>query len=464
MTATKTSLYRLGNIVIGKPITPLAPPYPAAKITQTEWTLHPGIYTPRQLVQGFAPLLDTVLHHLSPDPNPSSNQDQPRTQLLDNIAAILSTDTRESSLPFPSHVPDASRAEIRDQARRIGQRLVKWATEATDGFFKPDLVLRSRCEGHLLTPPNVDLMFGRRAKPHLMQLYNEYMHQMVLLRDALLPFYNFEDVCIPISGGGNVRGLRFLEGPREGFMAKLFTKQVTQTSVVAMARALLSPGLGKAGTGIETSGYGFQYGAGLVIPAVFVDDARRPLHLLQYVPAHVDPSRAEIVFQYEFGDYYAAPKVEIPVGTVDSSLSAFPEIASPGLKEVSLGLRFSDTPSDPAGQLDLRLAFNDGELATVDVGQIARGHRYSYDPSEPGPVDTPGIVHAAHDVLLQPGTGLVTAEEGGFHVISADDRILALAVLGKLYPENVVRLSRKDGLERAVNAGKGFEPKFVVWA
>ncbi|KAJ0345850.1 hypothetical protein COL922a_014914, partial [Colletotrichum nupharicola] len=61
-----------------------------------------------------------------------------------------------------------------------------------------------------------------------MQLYNEYMHQMVLLRDALLPFYNYEEVLIPVTGAG--RGLRHMEGPREGFMAKLFTKQVTQAS------------------------------------------------------------------------------------------------------------------------------------------------------------------------------------------------------------------------------------------
>ncbi|KAJ0422944.1 hypothetical protein BJY00DRAFT_62364 [Aspergillus carlsbadensis] len=459
MTATKPSIYRLGSIIIGKSISPITPPYPAAKITPREWTLHPGVYTPRQLVQGFAPLLDTVLYHLAPDPDPISSAEKPRAQLLDNIAAILSTDTRESSLPFPDHVPDTSRREIRDQARRIGKHLVKWATEKAESpFFDPDLVIRSRCEGHLLTPANVDLMFGRRSKPHLMQLYNEYMHQMVLLRDSLLPFYNYEHVLIPVSGTG--RGLRYMEGAREGFMAKLFTKQVTQASVNDLARALLAPGLAK--TGSAASGYGFQYASGFIIPAVFVDGTR-PLHLLQYIPAHVDPSREEILLEYEFQDYYDASKVEIPAGNVVSSLTTFPEATSPGLKEVSLELRSSEAQSPSVAHLVLQVIFDDGQHASVDVGQIARGHRYSYTAAEGVDLDTPSIVHAAHDVLLNAERGLVTAQEGGFHVISADDRILALAVLGKLYPENVVRLSKDDSLDKAVNAGKGFEPKFVVW-
>jgi hypothetical protein len=122
-----------------------------------------------------------------------------------------------------------------------------------------------------------------------------------------------------------------------------------------------------------------------------------------------------------------------------------------------------ENQSSSVAQLDLRLLFEDGQHATVDVGQIARGHRYSYEASELGDLGIPSIVHSAHDVLLIPGDRLVTAEKGGFHVLSADERILALAVLGKLYPENVVRLSKDEGLEKAVNAGKGFEPKFVVW-
>ncbi|KAL4862794.1 hypothetical protein BDV12DRAFT_202694 [Aspergillus spectabilis] len=447
-----SSLYRLGNILVGKPIVIPTTPSPAAAITPTEWTLQPGVYTPRQIVQGFAPLLDTVLHHLTPEPSARP----PRAQLLDNIAAILSTDSRESSLPFPPHVPDNSRREIRDQARRIGQHLVKWAHDAPDGIISPDLNIRSRCEGHLLIPENVDLLFGRRSKPQLMQLFNEYMHQMVLLRDSLLPFHNYEDVLIPVSGRG--RGLRHMEGTREKFMAALFTKQVTQASVVEIAKALLAPGLPRTATG----GYGFQYANGTVIPALFIA-GERSFHLLQYLPARVAQSNLDILFDYEFTDYYAAPRVEISKGETIRSLTTFPKKSPPRVETTSFNFVPSHTSGGSVGRLNLHLEFNNGQSATVDVGQIARGHRYSYEAGQAGEVDVLGIIHAAHTILLQSGAGLVTAQEGGFHVITAEEQIVALAVLGKLYPENVVNLSRKDRLEKAVNSGKGFEPKFVVW-
>ncbi|KAL4779646.1 hypothetical protein BJX76DRAFT_361575 [Aspergillus varians] len=449
----KSSIYGLGNILVGRPIAAQLPPFPAASMSNTDWTLQPGVYTPRQIVQGFAPLLDTVLHHLTPDPSARP----PRTQLLDNIAAILSTDTRKSSLPFPAEVPDNSRRETRDQARRIGQDLVKWAAEAARDISRPDLAIRSRCEGHLLTHENANLMFGRRSKPQLMQLFNEYMHQMVLLRDSLLPFQNYEDVLIPIPGG-KVRGLRHMEGPREKFMASLFTKQVTQASIVAMARSLLAPELPRTATG----GYGFQYAHGTIIPSLFAGD-QTPLHLLQYLPAQVDPSRNEILFDYEFDDYYIAPRVEISPGSISSSPVSFPEPSDIRVETARLALRGSDSGSKSVRRLDLGLEFNNGRCVAVDVGQIARGWRYSYRAGEPGSLDSKTIVHAAHEVLLQPGSGLISAEAGGFHVIAAEERIVALAVLGKLYPENVVRLAATDGLEKAINAGKGFEPKFVVW-
>ncbi|KAL4996696.1 hypothetical protein BDV10DRAFT_186934 [Aspergillus recurvatus] len=470
------------NIQIGQLITPPVPPSPAALITGAQWTLTPGIYTPRQLVRGFAPLLDTVLYHLAPD----SSAKPPRTQILNNIAALLSTETRESTLPFPNSnsnsETDESRAEIRDQANRIGQSLVQWATDSTEDTASPGLVLRSRCEGHLLTPEIEQLIFGPRSKPHLMQLLNEYMHQMVLLRDSLLSFANYEDVRVPITnsvdgdGEVKVRGLRFMEAAREKFMARLFTKQVTQGSVVEMARALLVPDLARTAT---ARGYGFQYRQGLVIPALFTDPAegKTPFHLLQYIPAHVDHSYEAILFDYEFADYYIAPKLEISSGTVHiPSLSTVPETESPRVQTASLASSRpaleTNQPPVLVRQLDLRLELDNGQSVSVDLGQIARGKRYSYGPSDSGYslLNHRVIFHAAHEISLsgselgtEADTGIVTASVGGFHVINAEERIVTLAVLGKLYPENVVLLPMGDALERAVNAGKGFEPKFVVW-
>ena len=71
-----------------------------------------------------------------------------------------------------------------------------------------------------------------------------------------------------------------------------------------------------------------------------------------------------------------------------------------------------------------------------------------------------------HDPLsiLQSGAGeLLTAKEGGVHVIPVNESLITLALLGKLYHENVVLLPGNETHCRAQTAGKGIEPKFVIW-
>lgn len=423
------------------------------------WTLRSGVYTPRELIEGFAPLIDTVVYRLGED---APTTKPARAMLLDNIASNLATDTRESTLPFQNNVPDLSRREMKEQAERVGKSLVKWAREAPNGPFDPDLNIRSPCENHLLIPPNVELLFGRRSQPHLMQLFNEYMHQMVLLRDALLPFRNYDEVLIPVDGQA-ARGIRHLEPSRAQFLTGLVTKSVTQASVLAYAKALLAPNLPQTDTG----GYGFQYEYGSILPAV-LNGGDRPFHLLEYIPVKLDPAKENILFDYQFPDYYTAPRPDIPAGTQKqpADLLNFPiESNPPAVKNASLSLVPSSNPT-PIRQLDLRLEFNNDIYTNIDVGQIARGHRYAYQSStaqtESLPVH-PATIHSAIDILQHPETGLVTAKQGGVHVIPTTEPVIALAVLGKLYPENVVLLPEDGDLSQIEEVGKGFEPKFVVW-
>jgi hypothetical protein len=460
----ESAIYRLaglGGILAGQSIPSLPDGNRSARDTPQRhaWTLRSGVYTPRQVVEGFAPLLDTVVYRLGDD---APNSKPARASLLENLVSNLATDTRESTLPFPKDVPDISRREIKEQADRIGKTLVKWAREASNGPFDPNLNIRSPCENHLLTPANVELMFGRRSQPHLMQLFNEYMHQMVLLRDALLPFRNFEDVLIPIDGKA-ARGIRHLEPSRAQFLTTLVTKSVTQVSVLSYAKALLAPNLPQTTTG----GYGFQYEHGTVLPAV-LNGGKTHLHLLEYIPAKLDPSQKEILFDYQFTDYYTAPRPEIPAGTQMEAkdLLNFPsDLAKPIVQNASLGIR-SSAEATPIRQLELRLELNNGKCVGIDVGQIARGHRYSYQALPGKGTDLPSqdaVVHSALDILMHPDQGLITAEKGGFHVIPTVEPIIALAILGKLYPENVVLLPKDGGLTQTEKAGKGFEPKFVIW-
>ena len=460
--AAESAIYRLaglGGILAGQTITSKSEGSARDKPQPHAWTLRSGVYTPRQVVEGFAPLLDTVVYRLGED---APNTRPARALLLDNIASNLATHTRESTLPFQKNVPDLSRREMKEQADRIGKTLVKWAREASDGPFEPELNIRSPCENHLLTPVNVELMFGHRSQPHLMQLFNEYMHQMVLLRDALLPFRNFDEVLIPIDDKA-ARGIRHLEPSRAQFLTTLVTKSVTQVSVLAYAKALLAPDLPRTDTG----GYGFQYEHGSILPAILSDDGT-PFHLLEYVPAKLDPSQKNILFDYEFSDYYTAPRPEIPAGSqVEAEdLLKFPsESTYPVVQNASLGL-VPSTESTPVRQLELRLEFNNGKCVGVDIGQIARGHRYAYEALAGKEADLSAqaaIVHSALDVLLHPDRGLITAKQGGVHVIPTMEPIVALATLGKLYPENVVLLPENGDLSQTEKVGKGFEPKFIIW-
>ncbi|KAJ5593831.1 uncharacterized protein N7459_000039 [Penicillium hispanicum] len=466
--AASGNIYRLaglGGIVVGQQLTPNVDS--GANDTQAlaeSWGLRSGVYTPRQLVEGFAPLLDAIVFRLGSD---SPGSKPARARLLDNLTANLATDTREATLRL-SEPLDVSRREINQQAIRIGKSLVQWARESHSESFDPEMYLRSPCEGHLLIPSNVDLMFGDRSEPHLMQLFNEYMHQMVLLRDALLPFQNYEDVIIPI--GGKARGIRHLEPARNQFLAEILTKHTTQRSVVTYAKALLAPGLLHSTVG----GYGFQYAHGTVLPA-FLSGGPTPLHLLQYIPAKLDPNATDTLFDYQFQDYYSAPRGEIPAGTQSavSDLRGFPEPKSAAAQSASIGV-VNDEIVGPARRLELRLELDDGKCAAVDLGQIARGHRYSYLAQElavnrdgtarqDSALFKPAVVHDAIGILESTDAGLLGAKEGGFHIIPTKDSLVALALLGKLYPENVILLPRDEELGQAEQAGKGFEPKFVVW-
>lgn len=438
------------------------------------WALKSGLYTPRQLVESFAPLLDTVVLRLGPDP-PSVRPS--RCQLLDNLAANLDTKTREASMRFPNEDLDDSRTEIADQAQRIGKTLVQYARSHTGAVINPDLYLRSPCEGHLLTKPNVDLMFGPRSEPHLMQLFNEYMHQMVLLRDALIPFKNYEDVVIPIDGQA-ARGMRYLELSRSEFLVQLWTKQVSQSAVVKFAQALLAPSV-LAQDSRTSPGYGFQYAHGLVLPAVLAGGGT-PFHLLQYIPARLVEDATDVIFDYKIQDYYSAPRVKIPPGVAASKASvSYPlDTDSPAVQVAAIDVRpvsDSDSPTVATRHLELRLELDTDQFVSVDVGQVCRGHRYAYMAHQASSsvagngnstLDkanaTTAIVHDSTFVLRSSEQGLITAK-GGLHIIHIQDPLISLALLGAIYPEDVVLLPKDEGLEQAENAGKGLEPKFALW-
>jgi len=72
------------------------------------------------------------------------------------------------------------------------------------------------------------------------------------------------------------------------------------------------------------------------------------------------------------------------------------------------------------------------------------------------------IVHSSQDVLLH--LIVVSSPQGrAVHAIPTVEPIVALTTLGKLYPEDVVLLPEDGALGQTEKAGKGFEPRFILW-
>lgn len=465
LVAQPLEIASLQSLSIGRALSSIQTGYEGQTMVKgAGWSLPSGAYTARQIVEGCAPLLETVLYHLGPSP---SDQLSARDMLLDNLASNLALGTRESSLDIPAI--DASRKEFATQAVKIGKTLVDYARETKDVAYDPKYAIRSPCEGHLLKPPVAQLMFGPRSLGHLMQIYNEYLHQMVLLRDALLPFENYDQVIIPIAGGKSKQqlGMRFTEPHRASFIAELMTKLTTQKSVFKFGQQLLAPKM------VSDMAYGFQYKYGVILPAAVVGG--QSLRLLRYIPTVIDETTQEVVFEYQFEDYYSAPRVQIPqplhrVEKGQTPVTAL-DTQQHGLEDCSFAIATNSNPSSASRTLQLHLSHRNGQCSSVDVGQISRGWRYSYKvPSTRGQTpstksSTATSVHSASEFLANSGSkGLVTDNEGGTHLIQCGSEIEVLACLGVIYPDNIIILRQGASLEDAEGVGQSLpgQPRFVL--
>ena len=436
-----------------------------SKPTSQVWHFPPGNYTPKQVVEHVAPLLESLLLQLGPDPPgaPSSHE-----ILIAGLRSCLSSNTSESTLSIKvDSRTDSSRKEMAQQASRIGDVLVQHAQEAIAPYINAKLVVRSPCEGHLWTSDVVQVLMGRRSNGMLMQIYNEWLHQLVLLRDALLPFENFNDVQLNFKPN-SPPGTRPMEKIRSQFLLELMTTQVKRSTILDVAKVFTAPGL-------PSGGYGFQYAHGTVIPTSLLTGA--PSVLLRYVPAILDEEvgQKEILFDNEHKDYYSVPRTEIdkPAATFPSAYAAelINETSlSSKLADSTLNVTLAKAESGAIRQIKLQGSFEDESRFSIDLGQIARGLRYAYrapaikteyeKPAPASPESWPFFMHKAADVLAQPD--LVTSNRDGLHVILAASPIVRMALLGKLYPENVVLLKEGQALSDALRVGKAFGPKFVI--
>lgn len=417
------------------------------------WDLPRQALTARQVVEALDTLFEAVCLRLGAEVD--------REPLLQSMTATLAIAGREACLPLAALAfADPVRSELTSQAARIGRTLAAWAAEANGarvalchvGREKLEtLELRSRCDGHLWTGNATSILTGERGGPAVMQLYNEWLHQMVLLRDALLPFENWEQVPLPLALHGGFRGLRGLEPARDRFLAEFLTRILPHASVVDFARSLFESA-GTRGPARDGDLYGFQAESGLALPSIVGRDDMGSAagSLLTWHAAHVasPPTGGTLAFRYAFADYLSAPRSPIGPKSDDGSL---PDEAA--------------IVAEPADQDSVRLWLElttDQRSYRVDLGQCLRGQRFAYKPTaDAAPTSAPNDV-LSHDigaVLGQPG--LVTADDGVHLLPIGDDGILTLALLGKIYPENTV-LAGAASWGDVLAAGKGYGAKFVI--
>ncbi|MEU5641999.1 hypothetical protein [Streptomyces milbemycinicus] len=382
----------------------------------SRWNTFPatGTMTAHEFFTGTEPLLQGVIDAL---------QSVDREILGAQIRATLGLGTRETSLPLAVG-PDAASAtrELGAQAEAIGQEIASWATAAVDRLLTHriplpagPLVVRSHCYGHLLTHPATDLLMGRRGGPVTMQLYNEWLHQMVLLRDALLPFTNWQDVPLLVTP----TGLRHTEPARDRFLTELLVRQIRHTSIVNFARHTVTGGSGP-------DGYGFDHDGGTVLPAVVdAPPLTAPRHLLTWRP---DPAVGETAtYVAEVRDYYAAPRTlieHLPPATGTPGPITARIVAEP----VVDGTR--------TAHVEVTHTAHNGAAARIDLGQCLRGHRFAHrqDPAEAvvdaRTADTWSVLRAPELVCTEGGDAVLDA--------TAQDNTVVLALLGRLYPDHVV--------------------------
>jgi hypothetical protein len=409
-------------------------------------TFTPGAtMTAREYVDAIAVLLQGVL---------AANGNQRPEVLIDQLRATLSLGGPQSSMPMPSALTRPVR-ELLTQAVLISDQLTSWADEALGRLItQPEplpngpLGVRSHCYGHNLIPPAIHILLGPQGGPVPMMLYNEWIHQMVLLRDALLPFSNWQDVPLPVDG----QGLRRLERPRDGFLSELLIRQIRHAAIVHYARQVLAPG--RAG---KTPGYGFAYAGGTVLPAVAGSaTVLTSTDLLAWMTGGATAPGTVSTYVVREADYFAATR------------AAASQIARGGGATLAgATARISDEPRADGSRHAAIEVNAGGRIARIDLGQALRGHRYAYPVHVAGataPHDAAGWLRNA--TMLDPASilrapGLVWDEAGEYAIDAGQDGLVALALLGAVFPENVVLRSASDDTHPA-SVGKTGPARFVI--
>ncbi|GIH65379.1 hypothetical protein [Microbispora siamensis] len=344
-----------------------------------------------------------------------------RADFIAGLEACLSMSGPYATLRLDAGLADQDvRGELRDNAIAVSE-VVLDLVRSTPGTGAPGLLdIHSNCVGYAWIPPVVERLIGEPGLHAARNLYNEWLWQLVLLRDALIPFTDPSRVRVLADADGLTR----LRDARDWFIVQVMTRRIAHAAIVRFAAEAVTGGYAEGA-------YGFQHGGAVVLPPVALDgDLLGPAYLL---------ALREGTLVAEDTAYFVQGQED---GETASTLSV-PARAIGDVEVVGLTDRLVPGAAGGPGAtrtLSLVVGF-DGHEWTTDLGRALRGHRYAARPAAAEATTEPTAAAAGTGawpgcaVLRQDGE---VAVPGGGVIPTGGQRALTLALLGRLRPGNVV--------------------------
>lgn len=411
---------------------------------RNEWRFRPGVYTPREFIREIAILLESVIIQLGPDEPGDADS---RAILMDGLRSSLSHEGREATL----HLADWNREHPTNLTRhilQIGKALFQYASDFNHAVTgDPALTVYSPCEGHKWVPPAGRLLRSHRSSPILMMLYNEWLHQITLLRDFLIGFDNFEDVVLNLDDTAR-RGTRPVEDIRLALLHRVVRGNLSRDTFLETAKVLTAPGL-------PQGGYGFQYEKGVVLPAAFFS-ATAPSFLLHFSPTRVvDQQSSRPVLFVPAPEQVDSRGLEVfspPQVSWQASITA--ESAQP-----------NETDSNRASLSLTGLLDNSRPAFSIDLSRVIRGLDNATNASPAEEVEilaSSERIYEASEILLS-GSNVVTSLLRGPVIVRATKEVDLLALLGEFPPQGVRLAGQwKRGSAKPSEAKGSDSPRFLI--
>lgn len=186
-------------------------PAALAQVGAMDWPVQPGEMTAEMIVKESLWLLDAVCMRLGASAD--------RQVLLDGLRYCLRTSGSVAALA--EGFADRTRRDLARRAEQVSPQIVIWAG-AHAAALNPDtgtgseldlaqLEFESLCAGHKWDRQVAAMLRGPGGGRMAMQLYNEWIHQLVILRDICMVFDDWSTRQIVLAAPGRHRGLRRFE-------------------------------------------------------------------------------------------------------------------------------------------------------------------------------------------------------------------------------------------------------------